>query len=340
VNTGSGEKEDRWTTELTVGGRTMYSIDPPATKAVLWHVAAGCNISCEYCYGTFDGSSYKESFKQKNVVQLPEMLDAATDLANFGFTRAHVCGGEPFLFRDMWRFLEGLADRGIERYVLTNGTFLPKGFDEAIANGLFTNLSFSLDSYDAAVNDQVRERTSDVLRTIRKVLERRERSRASFDIGLYVVLTRANLGGVAKLLDIARQWGFSFATVQICYLPAGHAKYDSLGLRAADMEEVLGVLETLRNMESGTFRIPGLPFFALSEAVTGREDLTAVNCFADRGGFLFIDAEGNVRRCATRGDDSAVIGNIRERGLREFVGLADRGPAVCRDVCGDCLGAW
>jgi len=339
MSTGASKKQDRWTTDLKVGERTVCSLLPPARKAVLWHVAAGCNISCDYCYGTFNGSSYKKSFKKKTVAQLPEMLDAATDLAASGFTRAHVCGGEPFLFRDLWRFLEGLSDRGIERYVLTNGTFLPRGFEEALSRGLFTNLSFSLDSHIAAVNDQVRERTSDVLRTIRHVIETRQRLGATFDIGLYAVLTRVNLDGVAGLLEVAKQWGFSFATVQICYLPASHPKNDSLGLRACDREAVLGVLESLRNLESATFRIPGFPFFALSEAVTGGEKLTAVDCFADRGQFLFIDAEGNVRPCATRGDES-VIGNIRDRRLREFIGLADRGPAVCRDVCADCLGAW
>ncbi|MCJ7654291.1 MAG: radical SAM protein, partial [Dehalococcoidia bacterium] len=158
-----------WKTAILCGNEEVAVLHPPLKKVLLWHITSKCNQSCKYCYGSFDGSSYKAKSKYNRDVPLEKLLKTADGLATLGFHRAYVCGGEPFLRNDIWAFLTRLAHNNIQPFVLTHGKLIPPEFTDYFTSGVFANLSFSLDSINKSYNDWVRGSTSIVIGNIEKI---------------------------------------------------------------------------------------------------------------------------------------------------------------------------
>lgn len=326
-----------WETRV-VAGEASFSLPPPRRKVVLWHATSACNIECTYCYGSFEGQSYKKNAKNRRKVPRDRLIHTANQIGQLGFSRAHICGGEPFMQPHLWEILDVLNRVNVETFILTNATFIPTQLDAAIRQRRITNLSFSLDSINPTVNDQVREKTSIVKGNIERIVS--EYGGPDIEFGLYSVVTRQTAAGLVELLEWATNLGINYVSFQVVYLPTDHSMFAELSITERERPVVENALESLRKHQT-LKRIPSEALFGLSRVALDGIHAVAENCFVERElNYLFIDGEGEVRRCATKADSSNYLGSIIDADLADLVASISFGEAMCKSLCGDCIGMW
>jgi len=330
-----------WTTKVLRNKKEVLALEPPRRKTLLWHVTNRCNQSCKYCYGSFGGCSYRAQNRVWRDVPLRKLLQAADDLSSLGFERAYVCGGEPFLRDDIWPLLSRLKKDNVECFVLSNLTFIPKGFERQFARNTMTGLAFSLDSIDIEYNDWIRGNTITVMSNIREVLRMKAKYGVSTELGLYSVITKKGLRYLDPLIDWAADAGLDYVSLQLVYLPTDHPYHDQLTVTSEQREEVMAVLRHLREL-GGRCRVPGDTYFELNHQLLLVGDLCAVNCFCEREPrYLFVDGNGNVRQCPCKHKQPGhLVGNIREKRLTEMEMPLGSEGIVCSELSPDCLGVW
>ena len=331
----------KWQTAILHNSEEIMVLKPPLQKTLLWHITSRCNQSCIYCYGSFEGASYKATSQNKLDVPLEKLIITADDLSSLGFRRAHICGGEPFLRDDIWPFLHRLVQKSIETFVLSNMTFIPRRFTEYFAAGIFTNLSFSIDALNEAYNDWARGNTSTVFRNITEILRMKRQYKVPTELGLYAVITKKNTVYLHKLIDWCVDIGLDYVSLQIVYLPKSHQYHDQLVLDSQQSEELARVFDHLRTV-GRRIRIPGDALFEMTRQFVAGKDLSARNCFCERDlCYLFIDGAGNVKRCPSKRQDSNLImGNVCEERLINIVQIHSGNNVTCNELSSDCLGAW
>lgn len=322
----------------------MLSFSEPLHRWILWHVTDNCNLECVYCYGSFEGKSYKATFNLKRDVPIEYLLRTADDIADLGFEYVHLCGGEPFLRPDIWRLIERLSSLGVQPFILTNASFMPAHFEENLLQGWLRNLSFSLDALDPSYNDCVRSRTEQVIANIETIANLKARYDLAPELGLYVVLTRLNIDLVPELLSWAQSIGIGYVNVQAVYLPKHHPKHAELNLTEQERQAAMSLLGQLRGMRD-SIRTSSYVLTCLTAHLLSGENLAVKNCFCGRD-FLFIDASGNVCGCPSRPPSvRQIYGNIREHPLKHVLRDASalihtREEEICSFLTLDCLGMY
>lgn len=327
----------------------IFCCGKPLKKVVLWHITNNCNQECKYCYGsfdkafgkTFDGTSYKKKFRKDKEVPLESMLLAIDDFKEFGFKRIHIGGGEPLLRtnEEIWEFLEYIRKKDMGSFVLSNLTNLPDYFEEYFISNIFNNFSFSLDSLDEGKNDYLRGNTNKIINNIKEVLKIKEKYDVKTEIGLYVVATQKNIFDLENLINWARTIGINFITIQLVYLPKNHTHYDDLVIREDEHKKYLiSFFEKLEKMND-YFKIPGNLLLDLNKRFLKGEKMFVKNCFCGES-FLFVDGEGNVKRCPAKKLNNEILGNISEKRLRDFIKLKEYKNEVCKDFSLDCVCLW
>lgn len=124
--------------------------DPPTHLTVF--LTDRCNLRCSFCGQWGDYGVCKDRPAQ---VMAPETLLALLDQVRGWKPWIMIIGGEPMLYRHgiVWA-VEQIAARGMNSYMITNGTFLPKYGAELVKAGL-TMLSVSIDG-PREVHDRIR----------------------------------------------------------------------------------------------------------------------------------------------------------------------------------------
>lgn len=322
----------------------ILSFPAPLHRWVLWHLTGNCNFECAYCYGSFQGQSYKSTFNPKQDIPIEYLLRTADDIADLGFEYVHLCGGEPLLRRDIWLLIERLSSLGTQVFTLTNASFIPARFEENFLRGWLKNLSFSLDALNPKYNDYVRFRTEQVVANIETIANLKARNNVDTELGLYVVLTRLNIELVPELLCWAESIGIGYITVQAVHLPPQHPSLAELGLTEQEHPAVMSLLEQLRGMRS-RIRTSSDVLISVTDNLLIDKNLAIKCCFAGRD-LIFIDSAGNVYGCPSKPRSvNPPLGNIRESSLRTIVDNARESicagqKTTCTFPTLDCLGMY
>jgi cyclic pyranopterin phosphate synthase len=114
----------------------------PGSRAGIWfRFFNSCNLRCQYC---------NEPAKPANPVHIPRALETLGQLADQGFERITLSGGEPTLVPGLAEFISALRERGFRWISLaTNGYRLAEGGWEATLAGL-DEVYLSLHGLDTA----------------------------------------------------------------------------------------------------------------------------------------------------------------------------------------------
>jgi len=316
-------------------------LNPPKKKVLLWHITNKCNQSCKYCYGSFFETSYRDTYNYQKEVPLKNLLQTVDDLSDLDFHRVHICGGEPFMRKDIWPLLLRLGKKDMESFVLSNITFIPQNFQKNFNSGLFTNLSFSLDSINNEYNDWVRGNTTKVRNNIKKIVMMKKKYKVSTELGLYIVITKMNVDLLKELIDWANDIGLNYISLQLVYLPENHKYYEQFFVTNEYKEILKSVFEYLHLVESHC-RIPGDALFEISKQFLSGNKISARNCFCERDmNYLFIDGIGNIKCCSTKHNEIRnILGNICIERLKDINFPESTNNIICPEFCLDCLGVW
>jgi MoaA/NifB/PqqE/SkfB family radical SAM enzyme len=314
--------------------KPILRLSAPIRKVALWHITKRCNVECKYCYGTFHGSSYKKNIAQKDF-SLDAMLSVVDLLNKSGINRIHLCGGEPFLYNEFLDLLKYIRTSGIESFVLTNLTFLPEYIEKLFTEQFISNLSFSLDSLDKGYNTYVRGVHDIVINNVEKIVQYKNTSGSSVELGLYIVATKKNLAFLIPLIDWAIKKGINYVTLQAVYLPNGHKHYEELSLSRNDLKILENVFEYLLSCED-KIRVSGTLLHFITNILISKKNLSVENCFVEHNSqYYFIDGDGNIKTCTTKKN---IVGCIN-RGLYTS-SVQNSTNQVCSEFCLDCIGIW
>jgi radical SAM protein with 4Fe4S-binding SPASM domain len=121
----------------------------PATLSV--ELTAACNQRCAHCYNAWRAEGNR-SPERMETAELLALLDRV--IAELGLGRVTLSGGEPLLHPDFRRIVEHLRERGLELFLITNGTLV----DDEVARFLaprFGAVQLTLAGADAAGHDEI-----------------------------------------------------------------------------------------------------------------------------------------------------------------------------------------
>jgi MoaA/NifB/PqqE/SkfB family radical SAM enzyme len=249
--------------------------------------------------------------------------------------RIHLCGGEPFLYNGFFDLLKYIQATGMESFVLTNLTSLPGYVENLFADKLISNLSFSLDSLDKNYNIYVRGAHDNVINNVEKIVGYKNTYSADMELGLYVVVTKRNIGLLIPLIDWVIQKGINYVTLQAVYLPKDHNHYEEFALSCDDRETLEDVFKYLSSFKD-KIRVSGTLLRYITIILLSKENLSVENCFVEQcSQYYFIDGDGNIKTCTIKEDIVGYVG-------RELFNSSGQNNVnqTCSRFCLDCIGIW
>ncbi len=143
-----------------------------------------CNLRCTYCYN--------KRFLWKKTMKKEEVWNVFQEMYKLWIMRVHLAWGEPMIDEEWFRnYLEQANKYWIIVSMATNWTMLTdKNIQTIIDNKLFS-VTFSLDWYNADVNDKLRWRGtfSKTMNWIRKLMSARDKAWINMEIDIKPVFS-------------------------------------------------------------------------------------------------------------------------------------------------------
>jgi radical SAM protein with 4Fe4S-binding SPASM domain len=332
------------------GSRGMGCIGFPAHP--VWEMTAACNLRCIHCHAS-GGKPAADELTTEEAKRLFDQLAEVSEFRMVAFT-----GGEPLVRHDLFELLAYSQALGFSNTLATNATLI----DDAVARDLrrcgVVIGAVSLDGFDAATHDYVRNQPGAFEAALRGIHALR---RAGIPLHINITAMEYNMDQLESLMALVDELGTAILIMyQLVPVGRGRGIEDaSLDLSAnerlirfmaqaqsstrAVMEPVAGpqywpFLLQRAGIESG-------PLLRLAETVFH-------GCAAGRG-FVYIKPNGEVWPCpfieVSCGNvrqtpfpiiwaTSPIFKDLREREQR----LQGRcGECQYRRLCGGCRGrAW
>lgn len=111
-----------------------------------FHIVKPCNMSCKFCYATFNDMSVLKQIPKEEVYVILERLK------NAGLQKITFAGGEPFLYRDLLHVLDYAKYLGLTTSIITNGYFLDEKTLIRLKNLRVDWIGISIDSLNSNTN--------------------------------------------------------------------------------------------------------------------------------------------------------------------------------------------
>ena len=129
-----------------------------------------CNLRCFYCMPE-SGIDY---VPKSELMSYEEMLRLSSILVAHGISKIRITGGEPFLRKELWSFLERLSDiEGLNDLHITTNGILTKPYISSFKSIGINSVNLSLDSLNAErfFNITRRDELDTVLDTLHSFLK-------------------------------------------------------------------------------------------------------------------------------------------------------------------------
>jgi mycofactocin radical SAM maturase len=265
---------------------------------VTWEITQRCTLHCVHCLS--DSGSAGE-----NELSTQECRDLVDQLAALNVFQVNVGGGEPFIREDFLDLLSYAHEKGLVTCVSTNGMLIDKTLTGRLSRLTMLYLQVSLDGATAEVNDMIRGRG-----TYQKIMDAMDclaSQRVPFSIN--TVLTRLNFPQLDDLRKLAKAYKADLRVSR--FRPAGRGK-ESRNWLGPDK----GQLEAFTDWLNGHDLVrTGDSFFSLTSENRRRKGLDM--CGAAKM-TCCISPVGHVYPCAFLQEEPFLVGNIRERALKDL----------------------
>jgi MoaA/NifB/PqqE/SkfB family radical SAM enzyme len=330
-------------------------VKPARSVTLLWAPRSRCNLGCTYCYfGTLE--EHREapptrpgqlSHLSQGDVHLLDVLRFLSTIGDSGVKRVFIAGGEPLNWAPIGAVINTLTGAGIEVTVCTNGIPLnrPSTRRMLLDAGVHA-VSVSLDSADPAINDRYRpaHNPADGWATVVSGIRALRADRATGTpprIGLYTVITRVTLPGLADTARFADELGLDYFVPQPVALDRDHTLHDELVLRDTDLPALTRAFDEIYDgglgVELPSRRYPG------QVASTIRTELQLVHgCFGGHQ-LAFIEPDGSVWDCPSSHKIAAQAQAGTQRSIAThtaaelFPARTETGGCDCPLFSGDCV---
>ncbi|MGW0251134.1 radical SAM protein [Nocardia goodfellowii] len=276
---------------------------------LLWALRSPCDLGCPHCYfGVMENDRITPPTAPGQLTHLPhndttlaQQLAFLADVADSGVGRVFLAGGEPLNWPPIKHVIATLAAAHVQVVVCTNGIALNKpSVRKMLCDNGVDAVSVSLDSADPVINDRQRpargNRTDSWARVVAGISALlTERGDTAMKVGIYSVITRPTLAGMADTARFAADLGVDYFVAQPVALEPGHALYDELVLREADIPELERVFAEIAAAGLGmTLPAPSYPRQVVSTVRNLLQDKPG--CFGGHQ-LAFIEPDGSVWDC-------------------------------------------
>lgn len=166
------------------------AIVPPDTVQI--SLTYSCNLRCKMC----NIRNLKVDFE----ITSGDVMRLIDEAVEWGVPEVLFLGGEPFLHKDIIRFVMYAGNKGLSTTIVTNGTLIDERLAEIIVDSPLTQLVISLDGATEKTHDWLREmkgvykKVINAIEMVDKYKKRKQKNR--FDPPLIIIpttLMNANL---------------------------------------------------------------------------------------------------------------------------------------------------
>lgn len=271
----------------------------------VWELTNRCNAHCIHC-----GSNSGEC--RPHELTREEALHLCDELAEMGCKHLGIIGGEFFLSPYWEDVTKKLISLGVGVAHLTNGLLLHDNNIEKLIGMRVGSISVSIDGIGE---------THDYLRGLPGLYEIaveniRKAKRAGMRVGINTALSKRNIHEIQPLFQLFSDLGINSWQLQGVEDVGRANENPELYLGAADYYEIAKQVAKFRS--GAKFAIvlgDNIGHFCSFEPMLRSKPFGG--CIAGRFN-VGIESNGNIRGCLSIRGDANVVGNIRERSLKEI----------------------
>ena len=179
----------------TVGGIT----------SIMMELTYNCSEKCIHCYnpGAARNSEEKSSRHSFHSLSIEEYEKIVDELYDKGLVKVCLSGGDPFSYKDCWKLIEYLYEKGIATEIYTNGQNL-FGREKEFAKYYPCMVGISIYSDSPEVHDSITRVKGSFEKSVR-VIE--SLSKLAVPTAIKCCILKPNLSSYYGVREIAKQYG-------------------------------------------------------------------------------------------------------------------------------------
>jgi radical SAM protein with 4Fe4S-binding SPASM domain len=318
----------------------------------VWEMTTACNLQCIHCH-TSGGKPADDELTTKEAKCLIDQLAEVSEFRMMAFT-----GGEPLVREDLFELLAYAQAVGFTNTLATNATLIDDEVARRLRHCGVVIGAVSLDGFDAATHDYVRNQPGAFEAALRGI---RALRRAGIPLHINITAMDYNMDQLEPLMTLVDELG---TAILIMYqlVPVGRGQgIEAAALDVSANERLIRFMARAQSVTRAIMEpVAGpqyWPFLLQQNGIAGGPLLRLAEtvfhgCSAGRG-FVYIKPNGEVWPCpfievncgnvretpfSTIWATSPVFEDLREREKR----LQGRcGECQYRRLCGGCRGrAW
>jgi radical SAM protein with 4Fe4S-binding SPASM domain len=289
------------------------------TNAVI-ETTASCNLNCRHC-----GSDCVKKPKDDELTA-EEWLRVFGQLQELGLNQLALSGGETTIKHDFPQLLDGLQKEQISFALITNGLTMTDSLAQRLKDAGAHTIGVSVDG-DSAIHNHIRGHSRSWLTALNAIATAKA-------IGLRAIaittVSRLNYAILPELAELLRKVGASGWQVQLIS-PIGRAKDNSeLAINEEIFRETCFALIKLRNIYQSCLDIRAADCFGYDYTLLRGRGWPGCTAGKQTVG---IDACGNVLPCLSLMDERFILGNVRQKTLKEIWQQDNKIIRLFRDDC-------
>lgn len=117
-------------------------------ETVSFHIVKPCNMSCKFCYATFD------DMKLRGQISIADVSNILKKLADAGVKKITFAGGEPLLYRELSVAIGTAKSYGMTTSIISNGYLIDEEFLQHHVN-ILDWIGISIDSLNPETNKKI-----------------------------------------------------------------------------------------------------------------------------------------------------------------------------------------
>ena len=263
-------------------------------------LTTGCNLRCVHCW--------QGKKAHPRMLELDEIKVIIKRLAKLGVASLRITGGEPMIHPNFWEIMDEATHCGLSIVLRTNGTLI----NEAVAHRLhgysiiFTELS--VDGFTPQDHDWFRRKEGSLQKTF---LALDLLIKNGVKTKVKTVMNRKNIG---SLLDLGKLLARDHSGIEMWSLvdlvPLGNsvAYFQELMPRPSDIIKAMKSLGEWLKQGGVSFKVTGSALQLVTEPMEAiRSNKSLMYPCSYRKGYLYICADGSVKKCAWLGGSLGTI---------------------------------
>ncbi len=258
----------------------------PFVRTLQLHITSACNYNCIYCYAAKNAPEVFPSERWIRIIQ---------EAGAIGVSHIDLMGGEPFLYKDLYRLLTAAQRRGMGVTIVTNGTHINDEWLERLKK-MNSNLILCV-KYDYNRKIYEKHTGSDQFERIKRNIT------ACVQNGImviaFVVVTKLNIGHIREIINDVVEMG----ALPVCerYIPVKDEKTnEELELSREELSELSKSVKAV--------------YSRLNDVIEAKALLRSNLCTCFGNNSAAIMQDGSVLPCA-EAPAALRVGNIGEESL-------------------------